>query len=97
VTKRFRLSPDAASDIREIWAYIAAENVRAARKVRLQIFAACEELAQNPGIGHTREDLTDRHVKFWPVGSYLVVYAPETRPLEIVRVFHGALDIPRLI
>ncbi len=27
-------------------------------------------LAENPGIGHTREDLTDRPVRFWKVFSY---------------------------
>jgi plasmid stabilization system protein ParE len=30
--KRFKLSPEAASDIREIWGYIAADSVKAARK-----------------------------------------------------------------
>ena len=34
--------------------------------------------AQSRGIGHTREDLTSRPVKFWSVYSYLVVYDPET-------------------
>ena len=57
--KRFKLSPEAASDIREIWAYIAADSPRAARKVRLQIFEACQKLAENPHMGHNREDLTD--------------------------------------
>ena len=73
------------------------DSVRAARKVRLQIMDACERLAQNPAIGHSREDLTERAVKFSPAGSYLIVYDPEKRPLEIVRVLHGALDIPRLL
>jgi hypothetical protein len=32
-------------------------------------------------IGHIRDDLTDRRLKFWSVYSYLVVYEPESRPL----------------
>jgi antitoxin ParD1/3/4/toxin ParE1/3/4 len=36
-------------------------------------------------------------VKFWPVYSYLIVYSPDTRPLEIVRVLHGARDIAPIL
>jgi toxin ParE1/3/4 len=94
--KRFSLSPDAASDIREIWAYIAADSVKAARKVRLSLFDACQRLAENPRIGHSREDLTDQPILFWTAGSYLIVYDPRTKPLSIVRVIHGARDVPSL-
>ncbi len=55
---RFILSPEAARDIREIWSYIADDSIRAARRVRLQLFGACRRLAGNPLIGHSREDLT---------------------------------------
>ncbi len=95
--KRFRLSPEAARDIRGIWAYIAEDNIRAARRVRLQIFDACRKIASNPGIGHRREDFTDKPVLFWAVGSYLIVYNPVRQPIEIVRVVHGARDIPGLV
>ena len=54
--RRFRLSPEAAHDIRDIWSYIAMDSVRAARKVRLQILDACRRLAENPGIGHARSE-----------------------------------------
>jgi plasmid stabilization system protein ParE len=94
--KRFKLSPEAARDIREIWAYTAAESIKAARRIRLQIFGACQTIADNPGIGHTREDLTEKPVLFWPTGSYLIIYAAR-KPVEIVRVLHGARDLPRLV
>ena len=94
--KRFRLSPEAAQDVREIWAYLAVDSIRAARRLRLQILEACQKIANNPGIGHSREDLTDKPVLFWPVGSYLIIYTART-PVEIVRVLHGARDIPGLL
>jgi antitoxin ParD1/3/4 len=50
-----------------------------------------------PGQGHTRKDLTDLPVLFWPVGSYLIVYDPEKRPLEILRVLHGARDVETIL
>ncbi|MDR3718326.1 MAG: type II toxin-antitoxin system RelE/ParE family toxin [Bryobacteraceae bacterium] len=89
----FRLSPLAATDIEEIWEYIAAENPTAATRVRLALLEALRLLSRTPGIGHRREDLTEHDVKFWPVFSYLIVYSPDTQPLEIVRVLHGARDI----
>ena len=95
--KRFKLSLEAGRDIHEIWAYMAPDSVRAARKVRLMLLDACHLLAEHRKIGHRREDLTDEHVLFWPVGSYLIVYVPESRPLEIVRVISGARDVLRLL
>jgi toxin ParE1/3/4 len=90
---RFRLSLQAARDIEEAWEYIAADSVRAASRVRLALLAACRRLARNPHMGHMRADLTDQPVRFWPVASYLVVYNPGTKPIEVVRVLHVARDI----
>jgi antitoxin ParD1/3/4/toxin ParE1/3/4 len=95
--KRFKLSPEAALDVREIWAYIAENSIEAARRVRLQIFHACRRIAENPGVGHRREDLTGKPVLFWPVGLYLIIYNPARKPVEIIRVVHGARDVPSLL
>ncbi len=94
--KRFKLSVEAARDIREIWIYIAADSVKAASKVRLALLDACQRLAENPGIGHVRADLTDQPVLFWPVGSYLIIYDPPSKPVSIVRVVKRACDVPSL-
>ena len=93
----FRLAPEAAQDVNGIWAYLVEESVPAARRVRLALLAACRQLSEHPGLGHRREDLTEKPVLFWPVYSYLIIYSPATQPLEIVRVLHGAQDIPRLL
>jgi len=95
--RRFRLSPEAAGDIREIWEYIAEDSVRAARKVRLQLVDACQRIAANPRMGHTRTDLTRKPVLFWPVGSFLIIYDPVPKPVEIVRVLHASRDVTPLI
>lgn len=95
--KPFKLSPQAALDLRQIWAYIASDSVKAARRIRLQMFDACQKIAENPRIGHRREDLTDKPVLFWPAGLYLIVYNPARKPVEIVRVVHGARDVPSLL
>ena len=43
-------------------------------------------LAQFPGGGHWRRDLTDAEVRFFSVYSYLIVYRPEIKPLQIVAI-----------
>lgn len=95
--KTFRLSAQAAREVENIWEYIAKDDVAAASRVRLEFYEAFQKLADRPGIGHTRHDLTGQPVRFWPVRSYLVVYKADSRPLEIVRVVHGARDLTRLL
>ena len=91
------LSPEALQDLGDIWEFIAEDNIEAADRVREEIFAAFDGLVNAPRKGHVREDLTDKPVLFWPVRAYLIVYRPETRPLHIVGVLHGARDIPTLL
>ena len=96
--RRFRLAPEARQDIKEIWSYIARDSVEAAARVRQEIRDNCRRLAQHPYIGHERNDLSTREdVRFWPVYSYLIIYRPASRPLEILRVLHGERDVKRVV
>ena len=54
-------------------------------------------LAGRPGAGHRRKDLTDEDVKFFPVYSYLIVYRPETTPLQIASILHGRRDLEQIL
>lgn len=58
---------------------------------------AFRKLTEQPGIGHIREDLTDEPFCFWSVGAYLIIYRPDTAPLEILRVLHGSRDLTSLL
>jgi len=90
----FRLAPEARADIQEIWTYIANDNLEAAGRVRKAFLDSCRQLAKHPRLGHRRSDLTTREdVIFWPVYSYLIVYRPRTKPLQILRVLHGKRDV----
>ena len=95
--RSFQLSPQAFQDIDEIWEFIAQDNLDAADRVRDEIFQAFEKLAEMPEVGHLREDLAKEPLRFWPVYSYLIIYRPDSQPLEIVRVLHGARDIKNLL
>ena len=91
------LAPAARRDLRAIQAYIAQENIQAARRMLAEFQAACARLADNPHLGHALEDLTDQSVRFWFVRTYYIIYRPDTHPLEIVRIVHSAQDIPHLL
>jgi plasmid stabilization system protein ParE len=94
---RFRLSPEAAQDLNDIYEYIARDNFEAAEHVRTEIYDAILGVAAMPGKGHRREDLTERAVLFWPVRSYQIIYRPHSRPLQVVAILHGKRDIKRVL
>lgn len=91
------LGPDADLDLDGIWEYIARDNIDAADRWISKLFDAFEALGQTPRMSHKREDLTQYPVLFWPVGSYLVIYRAEVRPIEIVAVTQSARDIPAFL
>ena len=90
-------SPEARLDLLEIWEYIAKDKLTAADRVLEEIREAINMLARNPDLGHRRKDLTSKLVRFWPVYSYLIIYDPATRPLEIVRILSGYRDVAGLL
>jgi antitoxin ParD1/3/4/toxin ParE1/3/4 len=96
-SNRFVLTAAARADLTEISDYTRQESPAAARRVRDELREAMRRLAQMPGMGHLREDLADEPLRFWPVYSYLIIYRPETDPLEIVRVLHGARDVRAIL
>jgi antitoxin ParD1/3/4/toxin ParE1/3/4 len=93
----YELSPESLQDLQDIWDFIAPDSVTAADRLESELFEAFELLAQRPRMGHTRSDLTARDVRFWPVGSYLIVYRRISTKLQIVAVLHGARDIVEVI
>lgn len=94
---RFVLTPAAEEDLLGILEHLEGESATAVLRVLDALQEAIQRLADNPGLGHVRPDLTREGVRFWPVFSYLVIYRSETSPLEIVRVLHGKRDIRRLL
>ena len=95
---RYLLTSEAERDLDVIKQYLVRQGgPRVARYVLGEIREAFRFLASSPEAGHSREDLTDAPVKFWTVFSYLVVYDPAKRPIEILNVIHGARDVPSLL
>jgi toxin ParE1/3/4 len=95
---RYVLAPQAALDLVEIWRYIKEQtSFVIADRVESAIREKMCFLAGTPGAGHRRKDLTDEQVKFFPVYSYLIVYRPDTKPLQIASILHGRRDLERIL
>jgi plasmid stabilization system protein ParE len=83
-----------------VWWFIAAHSRDAADRVELEIVATCRRLAKHPLVGSKRRDITPLAVRFWTVTrfpNYVIVYRPETVPLQIVAVLHGRRDLKRIL
>lgn len=96
----YRLTPSAENDLFEIWCYIARDSTHAANRVEEAIHDACAFLVRAPRAGQQRPDLTRRALRFWtvsPFKKYLVIYDPDTRPLRVLRILHGARNVRTLL
>ncbi len=88
---RYLLTPETEQDLNDIKAYLSREGGnRVARHVLREMRQALRFLGRHPEAGHRREDLTDAPLRFWTVFSYLIVYDPAKRPIEVIRIIHGS-------
>jgi len=98
MTRRYILAPEAAHDLVEIWRHLKKKaSVEIAERIEFAIRDRIVFLARTPGAGHWPRDLTAEPVKFFAVYSYLIVYRPETKPLQVVAILHGYRDVERIL
>ena len=95
---------EAFHDIADIHLFIAMNNPDAADRFLTALRLSLRTLAQWPEVGpryqSNRAELSD--LRFWPVRrfvNYLVFYcvAGQPRRLHVVRVLHGARDVPQVL
>jgi plasmid stabilization system protein ParE len=91
------VSPAALDDIEDIWWWIATNSERAANRMIERLWKAFSLLTDSPGIGHPRQDLTDRPLRFWYVKPYLVIYEVVEGKARIARVIHSSRDVRALL
>ena len=93
------LSPAAERDILGIVAWIAGENPVAARGFREALSELATAIGEHPRIGTPKPHLASPPIRFLPIRGfpYIVVYTPDRDPPLIVRVLHGARDLPEVL
>jgi len=102
VKSQIVVDPKADRDLDEQFLYIAQDSREAAIGFLVAAQATFEQLAAMPELGelqHFRQpNLAD--VRVWRVRgfeNYLIFYRPIERGVEIIRVLHGARDIPAIL
>ena len=95
--KPYFVAPEAEDDLRQIWRYLLGEaGLAIANRIQSELVDAFDALAEVPGKGHKRSDLTNRDVLFFSVYQYMIVYRP-AELVEIAAVLHGKRDVERLL
>ena len=95
--KPYLVAPEAEEDLRQIWRYLFREaGLTIADRIQEELMQAFEALADLPGKGHKRPDLTSRDVLFFSVYQYMIVYR-RAKLVEIVAVLHGKRNLQRLL
>ena len=91
--KRAIFAPAAEADLEAIYDYIATDNAVAAATLVTRLEDLATRLAETPGIGRARTELLP-DLRSFPFGNYVLFYRPTEGGIEIVRVLHGARDVP---
>lgn len=93
--KRVTVAPEADQDLVDISSYIGEDNaIRAVTFVR-EIFDKFRVIAEPPQSFAVRDDVTSG-LRAANLGSYIIFFVDYDTHVRIVRVMHGARNIPEL-
>ena len=93
-----RWTEEAASWLEDIYCYIAQDNPETARRVVTSIYDKAQMLAKFPHIGHSYRCEPQGEIRIFTYGHYRIAYLIRTdERIEILGVFHTALDIDRYV
>ena len=89
---------EAANSLEEIHDYIAEDNPAAALNVVTGIYNPLHLLRAHHRLGPRSAPIADREVREIIYGHYRIAYFIKTEDrLEILGIFHGAMDIDRYL
>ncbi|MDH5562295.1 MAG: type II toxin-antitoxin system RelE/ParE family toxin [Nitrospirota bacterium] len=93
-----RWTEEAHRWLRDIHDYIAEDNREAAQNVLSGIYEKVQLLRRFPEIGHKYRTETDGEIRILLYGHYRIAYLlRSSTSIDILGVFHGALDISRYL
>jgi plasmid stabilization system protein ParE len=89
---------EAEAWLRDIYDYIVVDNPEAAARTLEGIFERSQLLTQYPEAGYRYETQSDRPIRILLYGHYRITYLIKSDGnIDILGVFHGALDIDRYL
>ena len=92
---KVRWTPKAREDLLELYFAIGRENVNAAERWFDRIEQVTDLLARTPLLETARDGLRPG-LRSFPVGNYLIFFAPISSGLEVVRIIDGRRNYPEL-
>jgi toxin ParE1/3/4 len=90
---RITISPLAERDLEAIGDYIAEDNPARALSFVAELRTQCALIAKAPQACRTRPELGEG-IRSCAHGNYVIFFTATRVRLRIVRVLHGAMDIP---
>ena len=92
-----RWTNEAQTWLRDIFDYIAADNPQAAASVVEGIYAKAQVLLSFPDVGYRYRQVEEGEIRILLYGHYRIAYLrrQDNKSVDILGVFHGALDIDR--
>lgn len=84
--------------LKGIYDYIALDNPKAAKKVVEGIYRKVDFLSRNPFLGHKYDQHPELDIRIVLYGHYRIVYLLNAdKSIDVLGVFHGALDIAKYL
>jgi toxin ParE1/3/4 len=84
--------------LKDIYDYIAADDAVAAARTIVSIYEKAQLLRNHPKLGHKYEAEESREIRILLYDHYRITYLIKPDgSIDILGVFHGALDIDRYL
>lgn len=94
----YRLTPSALRDLDGIQRYLTSEaSAETAERIETKLFAAFDDLARLPPVGHRRSDVDRRGVLFHLLKPYMIAFRRDAHQVIIIRVLHGRRNIAHIV
>ncbi len=93
---RLTLTPLAEQDLEAIGDYIAADNPSRAVSFIRELRTQCRRITANPPGYRLRPELGDG-IRSCAHGNYVIFFVATIEEVTIIRVLHGARDIPAIL
>jgi toxin ParE1/3/4 len=92
-------SQQASRDLLDAVRWITKDNPTAARGLRNAVVKAVDRIGTHPEAGMVRPELADEPVRFMTLTGYpyVIVYDSSLRPPLVLRLLHGARDLPNVL
>lgn len=90
---RLLLTPLAEQDLEEIADHIAQDNPTRALSFVQELEAQCHKISLNPA-GYRRRPELSSDVRSCAYGNYVIFFESSEEAVTIIRILHGARDIP---